>query len=371
VVESTAIEADFGFLKSADNKQEAQHLFEQLIDMENDTVSNKVKLIELMGDVFERDGVPKREIAVKLTSTIGYAGTGAVADSWIRKVATKHGWTRAYGDSNVYNSDSSIEESSETELNDKSLQKSDLDSSVSLNTFKDRTDAPYYNIRYPYWRFFTDIIEISKRCRDVLEQDKQLVEKDNGETEDAEINWGELFEDHKDMQDYYKALGDMFYNINKTAEKCMDGRQAILPFMLFPFVAKTSLTTIKHFSTKYFVKIKYLPDITTKKCTQFLKSENSKTELLSLTRQDAWKWNCIDIKCPECRKHNVDGKPITTYLQTKMYPKGTWDFVCTNWKIHKQDELHFDPDLLGHKLNMFELNSSNMSDRYLKERGVD
>lgn len=387
-------QVSFTFLEKSEDRQEAIRIYNQIERIEKDTCENKIELIKALGDVFVVAKIPAREISTRLASTIGGAGAGIVADSWIRKVCAKVGWTREY-DNSLHRSDSGSSDSLYTipKKNPDDINSWDgkLDAAKQIAREQGRDEnevtlekiVPYYVYRYPYYKFFHDTIELFRKFLEEIQKDFDEEVDDSGKKIRRPRNWQELYESIGDMHEYHKALGMLYdraadayrhreellnvnYNAYPSGAKAVDNRQSILPYMYLPILAKLSITTIKHFSSKHFSHVKAAFDtITTKKTTQFTKSPDSVSDLLESTMDDAWKWHYIDIKCPQCKSQS---------LKPKMLLDGTWNFVCKNWqfhgKAHGKEEVSFAPTLLAHRINALTLNIGRASQKYLKDRGM-
>lgn len=330
------MQISFEFLKSRQNRSLAMSIYQQLDETDEMAAESKRSLIESLGKIFERDGVKGHEISARLTETIG----DIVEPRWIRTVASKHGWT---------------DPSKNT-----AAQQPQEDSSDSLNTLNPKSAE--YSMRYHYAKIFLDIEKLAKMCREeILKDYDEVTDPDTGEVTHRMRDWSKLFESVADKEAYFKALGDMFYNIQETCRKCLDSRQSVLPLMLFPFLAKIAITNIKHFASRYFVHVKNVVDITSKKATQFMTGIDTVSDLLGAVRMDAWQWNAIELKCPECKKHDK-----TKYLRVRMYIDGTWDFVCPEWRIHEgmQGEMHFSHEMLDRRMTILRRNHGNAAAHY-------
>jgi hypothetical protein len=333
----------FDFIKSDELREAAVNTYHNAVS----AFETKSSFVERMGEIFEMDGMEKTEISVKLKEVYGYI----VAPRTIEVVCKQHKWvdpSKSHGAA-----DDAADDTSDSPHDDEP----DFKQRCELNP----STVPFYSIRWPYWHAMSKMRDILKICMDELEKDADQETTESGETVLRPRNWGKLFESADVKKEYHKAIADMFYNIEFTSKKCMDKRQSILPFMLFPFIAKLSTTTIKHFASKYFVNIKTeLTDITTKKTTQFLNSEDSVSALLQSVIDDGWKWFALDMKCPTCKEYS---------LQTKIFKDGTWKFVCKNWDYHKQ-EVYFEPEKLQHRINLLTQNRFNAANEYLKARNI-
>ena len=225
----------------------------------------------------------------------------------------------------------------------------------------DFDQIPHAKVRWPYYQLYMQCRDLYDKILDEMDKDWDIESTETGKQVRRPRNWSKLFESEADALEYHKALADLLTSINETSAKAVDNRQSILPYMLFPFLAKLSITTIKHFASKHFALIRAMDDITTKKTTQFLKSVDAKSDILTSTMVDSWKWHYIDIRCPECKEYT---------LKPKNLDDGTWHFVCKNWKAHKVDELTFPAELFKLKINSLELNHGRAADNYLKNRGI-
>lgn len=322
------------------------------------------------GDALQIAGVPKKQICAMVRESVEAELRQLYKDETVvfhsghfYEVMGGKGWKRSYG----------TREDGSNEGDDESPAQENGNSSDSLNSFLafdkrldengniDEKQIPFYEYRYPYWKFFVDQAGLIDKLKKEIEKDYDTIVKESGKQEKVPRNYMKLYESQADMQSYQKALGDLYYNIADTAEKAIDNRQSILPYQLFPFLAKLSIITIKHFASKHYALIRAIFDITTKKTTQFVKDVNSISDLLESTMEDSWKWHFIDIKCPKCK---------TETLKPRMYDDGTWKFVCKNWKAHNKEEIEWSSDLLKHRINILSLNIGHGAEKYLKDRGI-
>ena len=342
------------------------------------------------GDALQIAGVPRYQISsmvrekVEAELRLMYKDSELVWHSGhFYRVMDGHGWKNpikqqnAYGSRNESADDSdSVNDNNDDDDNDNDSAPSRgaKDTSDSLNTFflplykrldehgmVDFNQIPHAKVRWPYYQLYMQCRDLYDKILDEMDKDWDIESTETGKQVRRPRNWSKLFESEADALEYHKALADLLTSINETSAKAVDNRQSILPYMLFPFLAKLSITTIKHFASKHFALIRAMDDITTKKTTQFLKSVDAKSDILTSTMVDSWKWHYIDIRCPECKEYT---------LKPKNLDDGTWHFVCKNWKAHKVDELTFPAELFKLKINSLELNHGRAADNYLKNRGI-
>ena len=342
------------------------------------------------GDALQIAGVPRYQISsmvrekVEAELRLMYKDSELVWHSGhFYRVMDGHGWKNpikqqnAYGSRNESADDSdSVNDNNDDDDNDNDSAPSRgaKDTSDSLNTFflplykrldehgmVDFNQIPHAKVRWPYYQLYMQCRDLYDKILDEMDKDWDIDSTETGKQVRRPRNWSKLFESEADALEYHKALADLLTSINETSAKAVDNRQSILPYMLFPFLAKLSITTIKHFASKHFALIRAMDDITTKKTTQFLKSVDAKSDILTSTMVDSWKWHYIDIRCPECKEYT---------LKPKNLDDGTWHFVCKNWKAHKVDELTFPAELFKLKINSLELNHGRAADNYLKNRGI-
>ena len=342
------------------------------------------------GDALQIAGVPRYQISsmvrekVEAELRVMYKDSELVWHSGhFYRVMDGHGWKNpikqqnAYGSRNESADDSdSVNDNNDDDDNDNDSAPSRgaKDTSDSLNTFflplykrldehgmVDFDQIPHAKVRWPYYQLYMQCRDLYDKILDEMDKDWDIESTETGKQVRRPRNWSKLFESEADALEYHKALADLLTSINETSAKAVDNRQSILPYMLFPFLAKLSITTIKHFASKHFALIRAMDDITTKKTTQFLKSVDAKSDILTSTMVDSWKWHYIDIRCPECKEYT---------LKPKNLDDGTWHFVCKNWKAHKVDELTFPAELFKLKINSLELNHGRAADNYLKNRWI-
>lgn len=341
----------FAFIKDENLRQMANKCYRNAVFDTQEKFETKKSFIQEMGGILQMDNYERTKISAKLKEIFG----NIIDISTIQKASHELGYTRPYGKSGKNTDSNSSDSDHDGEPEE-----------YKEPTFKERCEqdpasVPYRNIRWPYWHAFAKMREIAKICMDELEKDFDIETTETGGEVQKPRDWNQLFEDSGARKEYHKAIADVFYNIELTSKKCIDKRQSILPFMLLPFKAKLSTATIKHFASKYFAHIKAdLTDITTKKTTQFVKSEESISALLESIMDDGWKWGCLDMKCPNCKKQT---------LKVKIMPDGTWKFICKNWDFHKT-EVTFEPERLTHLINMLESNRFNKAITYLQDKGI-
>lgn len=344
-------------MKGIQFRRDAERLYDRAIEYfeKEDTLEGtKSEFIERMGNILQMDGMKAEKISVKLNKLFGYY----VAPRTIRHVCSKHGWT----DKRFSNG------GEDGENNGEGGNDAALDGSDSLNTFFERAaeTVPYYDIRYPYMQFFQRLMKLTKNCMEELVKDYDVEVADDGKVTRTVRRYDLLFESQKDKIEYFVTIANVFYNMEPVAKKCLDSRQAVLPYMLLPFVAMVGSTTIKNFSQNYFARVKAKTEITTKKTTQFIKAMEAREDLLNVVKEEAFLWESIDLKCPDCKKAG-----ITAFLKTSMNPMtGTWDFVCKNWEGPHEENRHFPFTMLGTRLNVLARNTGRAGDRFLIERGL-
>ena len=194
-----------------------------------------------------------------------------------------------------------------------------------------------------------------------LNDSEQNIKK--GDTIILSRNWSTFFESEEINSEFFNLIRDTFYN-NKDYDwnKARDTRQSILPKMRLPIFAFKSLVMNQHFCSRYFAHIKKATTITPKKLSQFIKDVHSLSDLLHFVKEDAWKWNFIDIKCPDnnCRANA---------LKIRMLDDGTWIFVCKNYKVHITERT-YPATLLQSRLNQLYKNKTGSAAKYLSAKGI-
>ena len=291
------------------------------------------------GDALQIAGVPRHQISsmvrekVEAELRLMYKDSELVWHSGhFYRVMDGHGWKNPIKQQNAYgsrnesadDSDSAGDNSDDDDDNDNNSAPSRgaKDTSDSLNTFflplykrldehgmVDFNQIPHAKVRWPYYQLYMQCRDLYDKILDEMDKDWDIESTETGKQVRRPRNWSKLFESEADALEYHKALADLLTSINETSAKAVDNRQSILPYMLFPFLAKLSITTIKHFASKHFALIRAMDDITTKKTTQFLKSVDAKSDILTSTMVDSWKWHYIDIRCPECKDCGVSTSP--------------------------------------------------------------
>ena len=334
------------------------------------------------GEALEIAGVPKREICAMVREGVEqklrahYKNENIVFHpGYFYRVMDGHGWKSAHfqhyrKDDGSYSSSGDDGQEGEDDVGpsgDRGNTSDSLNSFLLLdrrvdeNGVVDPKQIPQYKYRWPFFAIYKRNRDILDKMMEELSRDYEIETTETGKTVRRPRDFSKLVESDADMMEFITALHDLLTKIDNVAEKALDNRQSILPTMLFVFVAKLSITTIKHFASKHFAHIRALEDITTKKTTQFVKSVDSKSDILLATMADAWKWMYIDIKCPQCK--------IET-LEMKALDDGTWHYVCRNWKAHGVDEIEFPAEIFKVKINSLELNHGRAAENYVKRRGL-
>lgn len=237
--------------------------------------------------------------------------------------------------------------------------------------------SPYYALRLRYW----DILERDKWFCEAM-QEELLKNYEDMETDEAKVpdlnaprDWSLLFssvdiygqiiqDSDEDIERFFKGFMDIYASMFDIWRKCMDNRQSLLPFMLLPSHAKVSITSKKHFSTKYYVMLKRKFDITTKKCTQFLTSQESIADLLNTVKDESWKWHFIEtIPCPNCLQ-NAPEVSKRYLLKMHAFIDGTWKWKCSNC------DNYYPAILLKEKIEILQNNKKGAASRYLRKTGM-
>lgn len=174
----------------------------------------------------------------------------------------------------------------------------------------------------------------------------------------------------------FKSLGDLFYADRELWRQQRDSRQSILPMMRLPVLALTSIITNKWLCAKYYAIVKTITEITPKKLSQYIKDNKSLSDLLKWVGLDAWRWNFIDVCCPQC----------DSPLKTQMKEDYTWVFVCKNWQAHTKDTWTKEQieqrkkegtiydgkfDLLHQRISQLTTNRGGSADNYLKKKSIE
>jgi len=240
--------------------------------------------------------------------------------------------------------------------------------------------SPYAGNRIPYILLLKNDQRIDQRIIDELE--KNYEDKEDPETGKIEPDlsnprkWDHLFAsvdinghlvtDPPEVVDaFFQALRRLQVKMQTVIEKYyLDGRQALMPWKIFPIKARSDIISKAHFGKKYYVMFKRKEDITTKKITQFESSEDTYASFLNFVADDPRTWGYCDfIPCPNCIEKETD--PKKCHLM-QMHPAidGTWKWRCANC-----GQL-FNPKLLKKAFEEISADKNGLARIYLQKEGM-
>lgn len=241
------------------------------------------------------------------------------------------------------------------------------------NSSKVSDEKPYAEYRNQLIEYHHNIIQeaennIAELLIDDVVIEAKLNDKENNVKKGDKIkmsrDWANFFDEQS--TEFFKLFSDMFYNDRDNWNKQRDERYSLLPHMRLPIFSFISLVLPKHFCTRYFSHVKKATTITTKKFKQFVKDVNPNgtvsfgiSDLLNLVKEDAWKWNFIDIACPDCKEKS---------LKVKLLGDGTWRFICKNKKAHSK-EILYSSTLLNQELEKLETQKKEGT-KFLNEKSI-
>lgn len=301
----------------------------------------------------EIQNVPRTEISAKAHALIEKALQKKTGDktkrfnsSWFYTCLSQAGYTNPYF----------ARHKTDTEPNqDNSLRRVD-------------PEQPFASERNQFIQLMEDIIEECQANRRELLKDYDVEYTESGEEERYPRDWRAFFESKELFTEKFKIVKDLFYADRDEWKRSRDSRQSLLPKMRLPIIALTSMTTNKWLCSRFFADVKRITSITPKKLVQFLHDVESMSDLLHMCKDDAWKWNFIDIQCPDCREYS---------LRVLIRENGTWQFVCKNWQVHRgaknyesEHGLIIDPSLLTERIKKLSINLGGSATKYLDKRGI-
>jgi len=317
-----------------------------------DTDENKSKIWERMGEQLEVQNYPKHEICKKVGDIIElhlkeiYKKKGLPPEEakfksgYFYRVMSKKDWTDK---SFAHNETASFH------------QGSDINGSIKLDL-----GSPFYEQRYD------DIILIQK-MRKFLSMMEDELEKNYDEVKDGDKvemiprDWSTFYD--KDRIEFHDFMKNLFANYFDEWSRQLSTKQSLLPKM---WIVSASImgvgVGISDFCSNYFAKVKNKTAISTKAWRKFITEVNNYSEYMKFIQDDAWKWSVLPIPCPNCHKKT---------LRTKIYPNGSWEFVCTNKKAHKNEiQPHFTPNLFRKMLERYAKNTSGIGQKVADDVGI-
>ncbi len=231
---------------------------------------------------------------------------------WFYAVCAEHGWT-----------DPSFDHRSKDDPGQERRNSSEILTISPSKPFADERNFLIALCLAGVKAFQNQIEELRTETDEVIHEDgSKTVEK---------RNWNIFFADTEAFSEFMQFIGDLFFNEYVSWDRHYDRRNTLHPRMRFTSAAIIGLTSNKYFCDN-FLDVKPVYRITTKAITKFQEDVRSMSDLLKMARQEAWKWNVLEIKCPDCKEYT---------LQDVMYATGeragTWDFVCINSEAHRHD----------------------------------
>lgn len=221
-----------------------------------------------------------------------------------------------------------------------------------------------YDDRYNNILLYSELIKFLKMSIEQLEVDyDEIKDEKTGKIHKVKREW-EKFYNQPGRKEYFEFIQDHLANMFDEWSRCLDARQALLPKLRYLATAITAQTgaTISDFCTNYYALVKNKTQISPKAYRKFITEVKSYSDFMLFIQDDAWKWNVLPIKCPRCD---------TFSLRTRIYPNGTWDFICTNKKAHKDEEQpHFTPNVWRKMLERIHKNKRGMATQILEQEQI-
>jgi len=209
--------------------------------------------------------------------------------------------------------------------------------------------------------------ELKKFCNLIIEQlqidHDEIKNERTGKLERVQRDW-ETFFNQKGRRELMEFVQNNFANFFEEWQRCLDARQALLPKMRFIAAAIMNQGgLINDFCTNYFALVKNKTQISPKAYRKFITEIKSYSNFMHWIQDDAWKWNVLPVRCPHCKMFA---------LKTRIYPNGTWDFICTNKDAHQNEsQPHFSPNLFRKTLDaMDRKKSSAIAEELLETVGI-
>ena len=317
----------------------------------------KQKIWEKMGNYLESQNYPKDQIAKKLTELIEknlkklYKAKGLpeaeakFKSGHFHNVMKQHCWT-----------DQSFNHSKGEDVTEQGQE-------ISSHEPKLSRDSICFAERYDDILLIYKIKKFLEQCAEELETEVDIIKnEDSGAEEIHKRDWLAYY-NQEGRKEYHNFVKNLFANYFEEWSRNLDKRQALLPKMKILIASVMgSGVLISDFCSNYFALVKNKTQISPKAYRKFISEVSSYDDYIKFVQQDAWKWSILPIACPQCNKYA---------LRTQMYHNGTWDFICTNKKGHKNEsQPHFSPNLFRKVLERYEKNADGIGTAFALEQGI-
>lgn len=339
------------------NLSSIEPLAEEAANLEflKDTDEGKQHLWERMGEQLEIQNYPKKEISKKIHEIIEFH---------LRKIYKEKGLPESEA---KFKSGHFYRIMSKNNWTDKDFVRNETEmlpegDNTNASHVKLSEDSEFYDERYE------DIILIQKQKKFLsmieYELEKNFDEIKNEDTQQIEFvkrDWS-LFYD-KERIEFHDFMKNLFANYFDEWSRQLSTKQSLLPKM---WIISASImgcgVGISDFCNNYYALVKNKTKISTKAWRKFMTEVNNFSDYMHFIQDDAWKWSVLPIPCPQCKKKT---------LRTKLSPNGTWDFVCTNKKAHKDEiQPHFTPNLFRQVLKRYMNNTSKIGQAVVDDVGI-
>jgi len=199
-------------------------------------------------------------------------------------------------------------------------------------------------------------------CEDELEKDfDEIRVEGNDETKFIDRDWSQFYD--KGRIEFHDFMKNLFANFFDEWSRQLSTKQSLLPKMWIISSAFMGCGVgISDFCSNYFALVKNKTRISTKAWRKFISEINNYSDYMHFIQDDAWKWTVLPIPCPQCHKNT---------LRTRIYADGSWEFICTNKKAHKDEvQPHFTPNLFRKMIDRYLENTSKSAEKIAESAGV-
>lgn len=182
------------------------------------------------------------------------------------------------------------------------------------------------------------------------------------------------------VDEFFKVLRNIRAKMQSVMQKCMDGRQLLMPWMIFPLKCRGDIISKAHFGKQYYVHFKRRFTITTKKITQFEESIATVADYLRFVMADSWQWGYSEfLPCPNCvvkenpPKHDYvnEEDEERELAETEVYMLEMFPFDDGRWKWHCANcDTYYNPVMMTEILAKVAGDANGMATLYLQRAGV-
>lgn len=222
-------------------------------------------------------------------------------------------------------------------------------------------ESDFYSERYDNIILIQKMRKFLSMCEYELEKDYDEIKVDDKITF-VKREWKDFYD--KDRLEFHDFLSNLFANYFDEWSRQLSIKQSLLPKMwILSQAIMGAGVGISDFCSNYFAVVKNKTGISTKAWRKFISEVNNYSDYMHFIQDDAWKWSVLPIPCPQCKKNT---------LRTRIYKNGTWEFVCTNKKAHKDEvQPHFTPALFLKTLDRYIKNTGKISDQFVKAAQIE